>query len=234
MELVLLLASFAASLIGVVLTFRRRRAPGATPLLLLLLAVAEWQITSVMIALQSTVADKRWWGAAQYAGVASVATLWLHFVLRYIGDPRARDRRVVLATAVIPIATFALAVTSTHHALLWTRIELVPAPGGPHTIWHHGPLFWVFAGYNYLILAAATALLLRAFRARAAPIVMQQRVLIFAGIVPWIANVLYLAGLGARGLDPTPFAFGITALCAVFALADHGLLQLSPAKLWRS
>ena len=181
-----------------------------------------------------TLSGKRFWAQVQYAGVAAVPPLWLHFVLRYLGDARATSRSLLLATTLPPIALVIAAATSAHHALLWTGITLVPLADGVRAIFHHGPLFWAGSAYHYVLLAWATLLLLRRSSPAGAAVDAQRRTLLVGAAVPWVANALYLLGIGASwGLDLTPIAFGVTGICAVLALADLGLMALSPAQLWR-
>lgn len=235
LHLTLLVAGAVGTLVGLAVAWPHRRSPAGDCLLLLLLAIGEWQLTGLGALGTQTLEGKRWWAEVQYAGIVAVPPLWLHFVLRYLGDARAHRRAWLTGSAVIPALILVAAATSGHHALLWSGIGLVPAPTGVRAVFHHGPLFWVGSGYSYLVLLAATVLLVRAHRGATAPVADQIRLLIAGGSVPWIANLLYVAGVGAgTGIDPTPLAFGITGICAAVAVADLGLLELSPARLWRS
>jgi hypothetical protein len=100
-------------------------------------------------------------------------------------------------------------------------------------VFRHGPLFWAGSAFSYLLLAWAGVLLWRRAPATTPAAAAQRRVLLIGGGAPWLANALYLWG-PATGMDLTPVAFGITGICAVIALADLGLLAMSPAGLWRS
>lgn len=232
LHLTLLVAGAIATLVGGALAWPYRRTSAGTALLLLLLAVAEWQVASALGVSSLTIEGKRFWSQVEYVGVVAVAPLWLAFVLRYLGNPLGRNARWLAASAVFPALTLAAAATSAHHHLLWTRIELTSTPDGMAAVFRHGPLFWVAAVYNYALLAAGAWLLVRA-RPAPATVAMQRRLLLFANIVPWLANVLYLVAPNVvPGMDPTPIAFGVSGVCAAIAIADLGILELSPARLW--
>lgn len=235
LHLTLLLASVVATLVACAVAWPHRRTASGACLLLLLVAICEWQITGATGITSGTLAEKRWWAQVQYAGIVAVPSLWLHFVLRYLGDPRARSRAWIVGSAVIPLVVLLAAVTSAHHGLLWSRIELLPTSAGVRAVFHHGPVFWLASAFSYALLLIAAVLLLRALRAAPPPIVAQLRILLLGGTAPWIANLLYLAGVGTgAGIDLTPLAFGITGICAAIAVADLGVLHVSPSRMWRT
>src|SRR4051812_48073472 len=137
LHLTLLVAGAIATIVGCVLAWPHRRQPGGICLLLLLAGIAEWQVMSALGVSADTVADKRAWSQVGYIGIASVPTLWFAFVLRYLGDPRGTSRRFLAGLAIMPLVTLAIAATSTHHTLLWTRIELIETLDGARAVFHH-------------------------------------------------------------------------------------------------
>ena len=82
--LLLLLAS-AISLILASFAWRRRAAPGATPLVFLALGAAIWQLGYALELGWDDQGTKVLWAKIQYLGIASIPTAWLAVALQYTG-----------------------------------------------------------------------------------------------------------------------------------------------------
>src|SRR5215510_4644253 len=82
----LVLVSIATSAISAsvaVVAWRRRAAPGATALALLMLAVTVWTFFRALEAAAPDVASKVWWAKMEYVGHNSIGLLWLRFAFRH-------------------------------------------------------------------------------------------------------------------------------------------------------
>ena len=67
--------------------------------------------------------------------------------------------------AVIPAITLVLAWTNEYHGLIWAKYIPYQASGLTLSDKIYGAWFWVYWGYSYLILLAATVLTIRIIRA---------------------------------------------------------------------
>ncbi len=165
----------------------------------------------------------------EYAGIVSVAPLWLTFALVYTGRVGWLTPARVALLWVVPVLTLALAWTNEQHGLVWPRVTpQSPAPGAP-LVYGHGSAFWIAATYNYVLNAAGAVALVSAIVRRRAHY-RRQAVALGAGLaVPWLGNAAYLLNVhGLGGIDPTPIAFTITGVVYAFGVFRLGLFDLVP------
>jgi PAS domain S-box-containing protein len=209
--------------------WRRRRAPGATPLAALMLAVAGWSLGYALELSSPVLADKVVWAQWEYAGIVSAPVAWLCFVVEYTGRERWLRPRTLLALALVPCFTLLLTVTNAAHGLIWRDVVLDTRGPIPMLDVSYGRAFWLHVAYSYLLMLLGAALLLRTivrspqqYRKQAVP-------LLLAVAAPWLGNVLYLAELTPLyHLDLTPFAFMLTGLLFSWSLLRSHLLDLVP------
>lgn len=209
--------------------WRRRPAPGALPLALLLLAAAEW---SGCYALELASRERSFAFACArmgYLGIVTVPGAWLALVLQYTGREHWLARRRWLLLTVEPILTWLAALTNAHHGLLWSRFDRVAQ--GPYIVTSvtHGAWWWVHFAYSYLLLLAGAVLLLRELFRAAPPYQGQILALLSGALLPWLANALYIFGLNPlHPVDLTPLAFTLAGLVMILALFRFRLLDIVP------
>ncbi len=225
----LLVLSAAAALVVAVLVWRRGAAPGARPCALLLVAAGTW---AAMAALEHAAVDpaaKLAFARLEYAGIVSVAPLWLTFALIYTGRAGWLTPARAAALWAIPALTLLLAWTNAWHGLVWPRVTPQSAAPGAPLVYSHGIAFWIAATYNYVLIAAGGVALVAAIARRRASY-RRQAVALGVGLaVPWLGNAAYLLRLhGLGGIDPTPIAFTITGVVFAFGLFRLGLFDLVP------
>ncbi|MBI2189421.1 MAG: PAS domain-containing protein [Acidobacteria bacterium] len=220
-----LFLSAALALSIATFTGRRRSAPGQTPFLLLMLAVAAWSATSGFHALADSLAAKIAWAKVQYLGIASVPPLWLIFAGEYVDARWITNRRVRVAIWIVPALTILAAGTNEWHQAMWPSVR-IEASG--LTVYEHGWAFWIATGYNYLLVLEGTTLFILAQLYTPQPFRDQWLTLIVAAVVPLTGNVLYIAGITAPGLDLTPVGFAVSGLLFVGGLYRDHLFDLVP------
>ncbi len=224
-----LIAAGGLALILAFVAGRRRLAPGALLLALLLLATVEW---SGFYALELATRDPslaRLWARMQYLGIVTVPAAWLALVLQYTGRGDWLARRRWLLLTVEPLLTLLVAWTNDIHGLLWSRVE--QRAQGPYVLMSitHGAWWWVHLAYSYSLLFFGAALLLKELL-RALPPYRGQIVALLSGVLlPWLANGLYALGLNPlHPVDPTPLAFTFAGLAIFLALFQFRMLDLVP------
>jgi PAS domain S-box-containing protein len=218
----------AATALGVAFAAcRRRAAPGATALALLMLAVAEWTWFRGLEGMADLFTDKVFWAKFEYFGIVSVAPLWLLFALGYARQTVLPTRSHALLWAV-PGITLALVFTSDHHRLIWTSI--VRSPREPSLLlYSHGAWFWVLLAYSYVLLGVGTVTLMLAIARFPSAFRNQAAALLLAVSLPWCGNLVYVTGLSpVPGLDLTPLAMTLSGVIAAWAIFHRHLLDLVP------
>ena len=224
---VLPFAAFVSAVFALWIASRvaRRPVPGTGLFVWLSAAIALWCITSGLIALVDSVADKVAWAKVQYVAIAAAPPLWLLFLAAYARFSALATPARRLALWIVPVLTMTAAATNEWHHAMWTSVTLTP---DGLAVWAHGWWFWIAAAYNYALLGAGTVVLARVLRRSPPPFAAQLLALVLAAACPWIGNVLYLAGVLEPGFDITPLTFTISNLLLAWALYRSNLFDLVP------
>jgi signal transduction histidine kinase len=140
-----------------------------------------------------------------FAGVCVLPAAWVWCALAARRRPET-DRmagRAFLALLVPGLATYALLFT---------------APSGAFVDWYaqpirRGPIFYAYAAWSWMLIAAGAALLFDASRGSRGGTRLQQWGAILGAALPVVANGVYvLLDVPPWPWDPTPAAFGISAV----------------------
>ncbi len=193
--------------------WRRRAAPGAVALVLLMLAVAQWSLCYALELGFVELPAKTFWAKTQYLGIVTIPLAWLAFAFQYTRRDQwltSHPRNIVLL-AIVPLITLALVWTNEAHGLIWSHSKLDTS--GPFIARQvtYGAWFWVSFIFSYLLLVFGTVWLILML-IRSPHLYRQQAGALLLGVlVPWVGNWLYLFGLWpVPNLDLTPFAFAIS------------------------
>ncbi|MBM3145852.1 MAG: PAS domain S-box protein [Chloroflexi bacterium] len=214
-----------------VLLWRRRAAPGAVPLALLLLAISEWVAAYCLELLGADLSTKHFWAQVQYFGIVALPLAWLHFTSCYPHrEERKRHRPWLVALLLtVPVLTLVSVWIPAHHDLIW--VEHHVEQSGPflvlRTQW--GIVFWIFVLYTYATLVYGSYLLLKK-TFRSDPGYRSQTVAILVAVlVPWIGNGVYLFELSPLpGLDLSPFGFAVSGLALAWSILGQKMMDLAP------
>jgi signal transduction histidine kinase len=208
------------------------RVPGSTVATYLLVVAGWWMLT---YAVELGVAAMGETGLAvaankvQYVGATLVPVFWFAYVLRYTGHPRLTRRRWALLLAP-SLVTLALALTNgAGHHLVWTGSTLEGAGAFPALDNEHGPAFYAYTGWAWLLIAASFVLLVRQFLAVDGVYRRQAAGLIVGASVPTAGSVLY--ALELNPLDPLNLpivAFVVASLTVAWTVFHHRLFVIVP------
>ncbi|HVM72050.1 MAG TPA: PAS domain S-box protein [Anaerolineales bacterium] len=225
----MILAAMLCMVIIVYVWPRRRKSSETMPLILLLAGIIEWICAALLGMLDQNLLHKLLWAKIEYIGVLSVPLAVLVFVLHHSGIQPWLSRKRLAWLAVIPALTLLLAWTNDFHRLVWASYTPYLQDGLAFSNKTYGPAFWIYWGYSYLLLLAATVLTVRAMLA-SARIFRWQSILVAVGILaPWAANLLYILHIDPiRNLDLTPLAFGITSLALAIGMFRWQLFDVKP------
>jgi PAS domain S-box-containing protein len=227
--IIMIIAALLCMVIVVYVWPQRRRNSETLPLILLLVGITEWICAALLGMLDQNLAHKILWAKLEYIGVLSVPLAVLVFVLHHSGYERQLTARRLVWLAAIPVLTLALVWTNEFHGLVWARYIPYLQNGLAFSNKTYGPAFWVYWGYSYLLLLAATVLTIRSMLV-SARMFRWQSLLVAVGILaPWIANLLYILRINpVKNLDLTPLAFGITGLALAVGMFRWQLFDVSP------
>lgn len=229
--LALAIAAATAATIAL-LAWRRRPAPGAAVLALLLLAGSEW---TLMYAVEIGTLDpptKVFLSRVMYIGVVCVPTMWFVLTAQYTGREKWLTRRNLALLAIMPLCTLLLTWTERRndgHGLIWRQVSFDTSVSPVRWEITYGPFFWVHTAYSYLLVLSGSILIFQVLIRSPRLYRGQTSALLVAALTPLAGNVLYLSGLNPfPALDLTPLAFNVTGLAMAWALYRFRLLDIVP------
>ena len=213
------------------MAWQRRALVGARELASLSVSAAVCAFFLTFEAAATTVEGKVFWSQLSYIGGVFIPVFYFLFALRFTSMTRLWDIKAAWFLFVFPFISLGMAFTNGSHHLLWSGFS----PINPETnmiIYYHGFWFWVgYAMYNYVLLLLATFLLVR-FNVKNknnAHYRQQSLYILLAGLLPWVASILYLVRLSPiQGLELTTISTAVSASFFVWALLKGRLLNLVP------
>ncbi|MBN2147216.1 MAG: diguanylate cyclase [Anaerolineales bacterium] len=211
------------------LAWRWRRQPGGWPFFGMLVAAGWWCLMAALVIAATALPIKLLFARFQFLGIASLAPLWMIFALQYTQHTRLLTRWNLALLWVIPAVTVGLVFTNRWHGLIWAKI-IAPPPGSlAAPTYIHGAWFWVEVSYTYFLLLVGTIALVWAVLRFPTVYRSQTLGLIIGACIPWIANVLYLAGIKPiAAMDITPLAFILSGVVYTWVFLGTRLLRLTP------
>jgi len=212
------------------LLWHRRRSPGVAWFLIFTVGMFIWIVTYGLELVLPGLPARLLMARLQYIGVTTIPLAWLLFALNYTRSNRRFSTRYVALLALIPAFTLIMVWTNDLHHLVWPSVALDSTTAAiPILTFEHGPVFWLYVIYSYILLLGATAILLRAMLRSMALIRLQFLSLLVASVLPWLGNLLYLLDASPLPLlDLTPFGFVLSAPLVVWSILRWSTLDLIP------
>ncbi|GII02811.1 histidine kinase N-terminal 7TM domain-containing diguanylate cyclase [Planobispora takensis] len=224
--LILLFTLATVTATGVaVAAWRRRATPALGIVALVASAIAMWSATEELTVLSFDVGVIRLLTVVKYLGVCGCMAGFLCLSKAVVDRTWRVPRRTLLLLTIEPALVTAAIVTNPWHYLFFTSAELAGAP--EVRIPDFGPLFWVHAGYSYLLLGVGVTRLVRAWGRGPR---FQRPLYGFAllSLTPsTVCNTIGLLGL-VRAADITPIGFCATTTITYLVLVRRSLLELVP------
>ncbi|MFO7963512.1 MAG: histidine kinase N-terminal 7TM domain-containing protein [Desulfobacterales bacterium] len=220
----------AASMVIIALFISRSRRMRATGYLLFLcLAASLWAATDGLLFLGFDLSTDRVILYFQYIGIISMPPAVLLFVLSAFGHESwitPIRRRLLIGIAVF----FMLLVwTNPLHHLLFAKIYIVDS--GPIRMLglNRGPVWGVFIGYHYVLLALTCAFLL--VEMLTSPFIERARagVLLAAVFIAFLFNAVSVSGNSpVPNVDISSIAFSLVAAIMAWGFYRYNLLDIMP------
>jgi PAS domain S-box-containing protein len=221
-------ASAIVSLFAALAAWRRRNAPGGLLFALMMAAVSVWTVSVSLEAGVTDLASKILFSKISYLGLVNAAPLFLLFSVIYQrGDWRIP--RIAALLWVVPAATLVLTATNELHGLIWASVGWLSPSAGNLAVYAHGPLWWIFSGYNMVLILAATAYVVGAV-VRAPPMYARQSAaMVAAAAVVWAGFFVYVSpGNPIPGFDLPAGSFAVAGSLILWGLTRGRILSLSP------
>ncbi len=209
--------------------WRRRSAPGAIPLVLMMLSVAEWSFGYAMELGSPTLSAKIFWTNFNFVGIVIAPVAWFIFVLAYTHRDHWLTRRNVTLLFIPSLITLGLAWTNDAHGLIRSAVKLDVSRAIPMLDPTYSLGFWMFWFYAFLLTFSASFLMVYTLIKAPGLYRGQVMALLVVASVPWISNIVYLSGLSPfHKLDLTPFSFALMVAVMAWNLSRYKLLDIVP------
>lgn len=220
----LLFLSFISCCTMALFTWQRRKKAGAIAILIFTLAIAEWSLTYAIHWLLREPQQRAFWLNLTYLGAVTVPAAFFLFTLVYTQHEKWITPRRLILLAIEPTAVLLLLWSDEQHNLFFGGRR---APDTTMFL-EGGPIFWLNIIYSYLLILIGFVLLLQMYAQVRAPYRRQVGFVLLGASLPWLGNVISLAGVRPPGLDITPLFFLLTGLIFTAGLFRAGLLDLVP------
>ncbi|WP_143447895.1 histidine kinase N-terminal 7TM domain-containing protein [Kineosporia sp. R_H_3] len=209
--------------------WRYRRAAGGHGLVALSLAVFVWTTCYAMELVTDTLEINKVWSGLKFVGIVAVLPGLAWFVDEYTGARRlTRGRLALLCIEPVAVLTL-LAVPAWHDSFHFYPDSAVAASlRGERPIPEAGDFFWPHAVYTWVGVAICVVLLSTRLVRIAQPYRRQAYAIVVATALPMLVNVLFNVGVIVGDVDPTPFAFVLTAVVLFWGFFRLRLLDLVP------
>lgn len=166
----------------------------------------------------------------EYLGIVAVPFYWFLFCLDLAGKEKwlKKTGNQLLITAV-PILYLLLVWTNNLHHLHYKMVSVDYSGNFPMLKIVPGIAYYFFIFYFYTLLIIGNYFLIKKFRRSDRVYKKQNRVILTAAMLPWVANFFYIVGLRPiPNLDITPFAFQVSTFLIFVAIYRFKLLNVLP------
>ncbi len=217
----------AVSLSAAYFTWKRRSAPGAKWLFLLMIAAAQWTFCDGMDLSVTQLETHLMWAKASYLGAGAVPVFLLLFTLEYTQQEQRLSTKGVAMLFTVPLFGLFAALSNEQHQLVWTGF--LQASGNPRVIvYQHGPIFWFLALYSFALLFVS-AIVIVSFALKTGRLYRGQNIsIIVAILLPWSAAVVYVHAPGlVPGFYPS-IALVVSGSIMTLSILKHRLFDLVP------
>lgn len=208
--------------------WRLRHLAGARSFVIFMLAAILWAGNVGIMALAPP-SSGNFWLNLKYCWIALAPVALLRFVLEYTNHERWLQKWWTVAALLIPGITQLVVWTNAYHGLMIREIHFrqsgiltyIPALT-------FGPYYWVHVGYGYMLSLLSIMLVLITLLRGSYLYRWQGLFLVAAIVTPVVANVLLIAEISPREIDPMPFALLITGSALWWSVFRYHLLDLAP------
>ena len=207
---------------------RLRHVTGARYFVGFMLPALLWTINIAVLALVVP-ENGLFWLNVKYLWIAIAPVALLLFALCFSNQEKWLTKRHMAAFLIIPIVTQIMVWTNPQHSLMIREVQfaqtgiLTYLP--PLTF---GPYYWIHTGYSYILILLSAVLVIFT-TIRGSYLHRGQGIFLALGIlIPFLGNILLIADIAPREVDPMPFALLLSCLALGWSVFRYSLLDLAP------
>lgn len=225
-DLVRILLSTVAIILALLAGFcwsRRRRAPDARIVALLIASAAVYCFGYAGEVAQSSLASALFWLHVEYFGIPWIPALWL-----LLARKQNRLKSNLGWLLAVPVITFVAELTNSLHGLYDRSMSLVAE--GPFWVVSadRGPLAWLNILFLFAALPYGSWLYLSRSGKGSRVVTKHTLVLVGSGLFPLFGYFLYLCGWSPWKLDLAPLMLALSVMLAYLAVFKFEYFDLIP------
>jgi PAS domain S-box-containing protein len=164
-----------------------------------------------------------------YLGICGLVYFWSLFTISYSQHAHWLNKYTVVLLAVVPAATYLMALTSHWHAFFWPSYRLIEKNGLLFFEGEFGIGFWIWAAYAYLMILGGAVLMIAAVIRFPRLYQGQALMLVLGSLIPLFSNFLFLINVNPLApLDISPIALTLSGLFFTVGMLRFGLFNIVP------
>jgi diguanylate cyclase (GGDEF)-like protein len=212
--------------------WQRRVTPGSQPFALFMLAIAVYGLGYAMELSSPDLESALFWSRVQYAGILTFPTMYLVFIIQYIGRGSWLTSRNLSLLFVLPVTFFIIKLFDGSLHLIYFSAQAQIINSTLYLDFVRGPLYLPIAVFQLLMVTIGNILLIQKWRFSSQLYRSQTGILLLAAVIPYLTYLVYLLGIPLSpqlsGIDINPLAYATWAGLAALAIYRYRLLDLAP------
>lgn len=165
----------------------------------------------------------------EYIGISLIPALWIIFILKFVGRQDILSARNTFLIFLPGLITLVGVWTNEYHHLHYKSYRVDYNQSFPLFAFEPGIMYIIHTVYFYVLLLVGLIIQFKKFFNADRVYKRQNIIILFATIIPWIFNIIYLLGVRPmKYLDLTPFAFIITCILIGVGLIQFRLFDIIP------
>ncbi|MCO5384004.1 MAG: ATP-binding protein [Methanosarcina barkeri] len=209
--------------------FKNRRMPFSKYFILIMLSMSLWSVNYAFEVGFMDIEVKYFFARIEYIGIAFTPVAWFLFAAEYSGMYKQFVRKYEKAFFVLPSLVILSMFANSLHRLHFKGYYLDMSGDFPLLVLIHGPFFWIFYIYSFILIMLGIFFFFEQFIRLTAPYRAQAAIALTAAFIPVLGNTLHIADIGPfEFFDPTPFTFTITGLILFWGIMQYEFLNIIP------
>lgn len=208
-------------------SWRRRHIRGARLFAIACIVCGPWILGVIMEILAVGVSTQVFWYKFQAVWPMAAAAMITCFILRFAELDAWLNLRTCALLFLVPVLHALTILTNPYHHLMWTSFDTTG-----HVVPLHGPLYWYFNGYVYLLgvinLAVLTWVAIRSPSHR-----WPVAIIVFGQLIARVGYALDKMDTGWFGPGESAF-FSVGVVASAYAIAFLGFHMIDPVTEARS
>ncbi len=224
--------SFFTSVLSLILFFliwQKRHVKGSKYLLLVVLAVAVYNLAYALDYSATEASMKVFWAKWEYLGLANILPALTLFFLEYFDIVNKIKTKDIILLWLVPVIVNILAWTNEYHALIWSKFSEID-PITNLMIFYHGKLYALGIIYQYVLGLILIFILLQQWN-KFKQSSFRNQILVFmvAILLPVLGSLFYISSKNPiPGMDWAPIGSFFSIVLITLSITTFRFLDLIP------